>query len=128
MCIWSVKPEDRHCEFCSYRGGCERYPIVVDRYRHALEKANRYISLMSEAVGEDIMVRSRKNGLVWARNIVLYMLRMDGFTLMSIERATGMSYTTVIHATNQVREMLKRPNMYPEETKLWQKFLSLQKI
>lgn len=83
---------------------------------------------MSEAVGEDIMVRSRKNGLVWARNIVLYMLRMDGFTLMSIERATGMSYTTVIHATNQVREMLKRPNMYPEETKLWQKFLSLQKI
>ena len=127
MCIWPVKAEDRHCEFCSYRGGCERYHSVEKRYSHALEKANRYISVMSEAVGCDIMIPSRKQTLVWARNMVLYMLRLDGFSLMSIEKATGMNHATVIYADRKVKEMLKRPNMYPEETEIWQKFLSLQK-
>lgn len=127
MCIWNTPVADRHCEFCSYRGGCERYPSVEKRYSHALEKANRYISVMSEAVGCDIMIPSRKQTLVWARNMVLYMLRLDGFSLMSIEKATGMNHATVIYADRKVKEMLKRPNMYPEETKIWQKFLSLQK-
>lgn len=127
MCIWNCAVEDRHCEFCSYRGGCERYPLLESRYEGAKMQAEEYIGLMSKAVGEDIMVSSRKQNLVWARNMVLYMLRVDGYSLMSIENATGRNHSTVIYATRQVKEMLKKPNMYKDEIEIWNKFLSLQK-
>lgn len=127
MCIWNTPVADRHCEFCSYRGGCERYSSVESRYDGAKTQAEEYIRLMSDAVGEDIMVSSRKQHLVWARNMVLYMLRVDGYSLMSIENATGRNHSTVIYATRQVKEMLKKPNMYKDEIEIWNKFLSLQK-
>lgn len=90
-------------------------------------QAEEYIRLMSDAVGEDIMVSSRKQHLVWARNMVLYMLRVDGYSLMSIENATGINHSTVIYANRKVKEMLKYPNMYCAELEIWHKFLSLQK-
>lgn len=127
MCIWNTPVADRHCEYCSYRGGCERYPSLEERVNVAKERTEEYIRIMSEAVGTDIMVPSRNQSLVWARYMVLFLLRLDGFSLMSIEKATGKNHTTVIYADRKVKEMLKCPNMYPEETKIWQKFLSLQK-
>lgn len=127
MCIWNTPVADRHCEFCSYRGGCERYPSLEERVSVARERAEEYIRIMSAAVGTNFMAPSRNQRLVWARYMVLFMLRLDGFSLMSIEKATGKNHTTVIYADRKVKEMLKCPNMYPEETKLWRKFLSLQK-
>ena len=86
---------------------------------------------MSDMMGFDIMTPSRDPVFVWARYIVLYMLRTDGHSLMSIQRATGINHATVLHACRKVEEMLLRPRMYPVEKRMWDNFnerlLSLQK-
>lgn len=125
MCIWSVNPEDRHCEFCSFRGGCESYPIKVDD-----DSPYMYIKLMSDIVGTDILQRSRLQLLVWARNMVAYRLRLDGYSLTKIGKIMGLNHTTVLNCERQVKRMLERPLMYDKECELWQKFenaISLKK-
>lgn len=115
MCIWPVNPEDRHCEFCSYRGGCDRYPK---------KKSNPelYRRIMFRIIGMDVLTRSRRQDLVWARNMVVYQLRLDGFSLKQIGRAVGLDHSTVVNCVHQVERMLERPSMYEKESEIWQEF------
>ena len=122
MCIWSVKPEDRHCEYCSYRKGCERFPKrIMD------PKANRYVRIMSDIIGANILFKSRKQRIAWARHMVAYQLRREGYSLEKAGGAIGLNHATVLNCERQVSRMIENPQMYPNETEIWQKFLSLQK-
>lgn len=123
MCIWEIAPEKRHCEFCSYRGGCEVRPSE-DGSR---EKARRYAEILSVVLGKDIMRRSRKSDVVWARYMLMYQMRMDGYSLSVVGKCAGVDHSTVVHAVKNVTKMLHTPAMYQPETEVWQKFLSLQK-
>lgn len=129
MCIWEVEPSKRRCEFCSYRGGCEKYH--PERALNPESDAAYYVGIMSDIVGADILVRSRDHRMVWARNIVAYQMRLRGHSLYSVGRCLGLNHSTVVHCTKSVKDMLFLPSMYPDEIKIWQKFqekLSLQKI
>lgn len=117
MCIWSVVPEDRHCEFCSYRGGCEKHQISVGEDRSSL-----YIDLMSKIVGSDILQKSRNQTIVWARNMVAYCLRLDGLSLEKVGKILNLNHTSILYCERQVKRMLDRPVMYYRECELWQKF------
>lgn len=116
MCIWNTPVADRHCEFCSYRGGCETYPKKKDI------RPELYIEIMSEIIGMDFLTRSRRQDLVWARNMVVYQLRLDGLSLKQIGQAVGVDHSTVVHCVHQVERMLERPSMYEKESEIWQKF------
>ena len=120
MCIWPVKKEDRRCEYCCYLGGCEEYDPVYDK--RVFRKAERYISLMNDILGCDIMGRSRSQEMVWGRNIVMYMLRRDGFIYSDIGEALNKNHSTVIHAVRQVEDMLRYPRIYEEEYGIWKRF------
>lgn len=118
MCIWQVSEEERHCEYCSYRKGCEKYPVrtLPDGM------AGWYISVMCEIVGGDILDRSRKWDLVWGRNIVAYRLVKNGFSLSKVGEYLGMDHSTILHCKRQVERMLKAPCMYRMETEIWEMF------
>lgn len=118
MCIWKVSEEDRLCEYCSYRKGCEKYPIK----RLPDGMAGWYVSVMCEIVGGNILEKSRKWNLVWGRNIVAYSLANKGFSLSKIGGYLGMDHSTVLHCRRQVEQMLKAPCMYRAETEIWNIF------
>ena len=117
MCIWEVEESKRLCEFCSYRGGCEVYPGEKND-----ERPKYYIEVMSLIVGCDILQKSRNQTLVWARNMVAYRLRLDGYSLIKIGRIMGLNHTTILNSERQVKRMLERPSMYGRECDLWQRF------
>lgn len=120
-CIWKVTESDRRCEYCSYRGGCERYPEGIEK-EDVRRVADRYVRVMSDIVGQDILVRTRSSLLVWARNMVAYQLRSEGYPVVSVGNCLGINHSTVTHSSSRVREMLKRPKMYVREARIWTEF------
>lgn len=124
MCIWRVDIADRHCEYCSFFGGCERREAVSD----CESVAKECIAAMSAIVGCNILNRRRTQTEVWARNMVAYRLRQRGFTLKEAGEMLGLSHSAVVYGSKQVERMLKSPKMYPREVKIWEKFINSQKI
>lgn len=112
MCIWEVAPEKRHCEFCTYLGGCEYLP----------ERSVDYVSLMSQIVGEDILKRTREPKLAYSRYFVAYKMHQKGFSTVEIGRMFNLDYSTIIHGIKKVEEMLHYPCFYEEEMVIWKKF------
>ena len=121
-CIWKVAEEDRHCEFCSYRGGCEKYIVHGPTDERLKQDIERYSKIMVDIAGVDIIQRSRDRAVVWARNIVFYKLRADGYSLQRIGRFMNYSHCIVLYGSRRVEEMLQYPSMYSEEISLWNKF------
>lgn len=121
MCIWNCPIADRHCEYCSYFGGCERReaPISVS------DRAELYVTTMSGIMGHDIKSRCRQRMDVWARNIVAYQLRKEGMLCKDAGKAVGLDHATVLHGCKQVESMLAMPKMYPAEFALWENFKNL---
>ncbi len=118
MCVWNVSEEDRRCEYCSYRQGCERYPV-----RELPEgMAGWYVQVMSDILKCNILMRSRKRELVWGRYMVAYRLVKNGLSLGKIGKLLGMDHATVLHGRRQIEEMLSMPKMYPDEMEIWYKF------
>lgn len=121
MCIWKVEESDRWCEYCSYRGGCEKYPEGVEK-EDIRSVADRYVKAMSEIVGQDILMKTRSSLLVWARNMVAYQMRLEGYSVTAVGDRLGLNHSTVTHCKSRVEEMLSHPMFYPRETRIWQKF------
>lgn len=118
MCIWKVGEEERHCELCTYRGGCE-----MREMKETVEEAGRrYVSVLCGILGRDVRERSRERQLVWARNMVFYQLVQDGFSQSEIGGYMGYDHATVFHGKEQMKNMLKFPGMYVEEMAIWNKF------
>ena len=137
MCIWPVKPEDRHCEFCSFVGGCESRPIVTVKQEAVVEPEEvipevpdaekheiwwTYVYLMNGIVGEDIRSRKRTNRVVWARNFVAYQLHLDGYSSQKIGYVINRDHATVFHALDSVKHVLVFHQAYPREMEIWNKF------
>lgn len=120
-CIWKVNEADRRCEYCSYRGGCEKYPEGIEK-EDVRSVADRYVKTMSDIVGQDILIRTRSSLLVWARNMVAFQLRSEGYTVAAVGSCLGLDHSTVTHCMSRVKDMLSHPMFYVRETRIWQKF------
>lgn len=121
MCVWKVEESDRRCEYCNYRGGCEKYPEGIEK-EDVRSVAERYVKVMNDIVGQDILVKTRSSLLVWARNMVAFQLRRENYTVSAVGDCLGLDHSTVTHCNRRVREMLSHPRFYPRETRIWQKF------
>lgn len=118
MCIWKVSEEDRLCEYCSYRKGCEKYPV-----RESPEgMAGYYVEVMSEIIGRNVLDRSRNRDLVWGRNMIAYQLLRSGLSLSEVGRLLGMDHSTMHYCKGQVAKMLSMPSMYVREIDIWNQF------
>jgi chromosomal replication initiation ATPase DnaA len=106
-------------------GGCE------NRKAHLFEKdAEAAVESMGEVVPYDLYQPCRKANIVWARYMVEYYLRSLGYSLHKVAKLFSRDHATVVHSVKEVDKMLRAPKMYPEETKIWNKFqekLSLKK-
>ena len=121
MCIWKVNDSERHCEFCSYRGGCEEHEKVTP----IEEAVPIYVGILSGLVGRDIMEQCRERDVVSARYILFYQLIKDGYSQEKIGKNCGFDHSTVCYGKRQVENMLRFPGMYPTEVILWQNFKKL---
>lgn len=113
-----MSEEDRHCEYCSYREGCERYPLR----ELPNGMAGRFVEVMSGIVGKNVLDRSRRWDMVWGRNIVAFQLLQNGLSLGKVGKLLGMDHSTVYHCKTQVKAMLRTPSMYQREIEIWNKF------
>ena len=122
MCIWNCNSNDRKCVFCTYRGGCEVYPIEYDK---SLELSGLgYVKSMNEIIGADIRQPSRKKEVVWARNMVAYRLNQEGLSFERIGRILNRDHATIFHSVRRCSDIFKYPSMYREELALWETFIS----
>ena len=121
MCIWKVEVEERHCEYCTYRGGCESYERVAP-----IDEAKQiYSGILSGLVGRDIMEQCRERDVVSARYILFYQLANDGYSQEKIGKCCGFDHSTVSYGKRQVENMLKFPGMYPVEMVIMHNFKKL---
>lgn len=129
---WRERHKVREFIHINYPSFCKGAPLPYGKKQlaalgYSYESAERCIEAMSKVVGTDILVRSRDKILVYARYMVSYYLREFGFSYHEIGNFLNMNHATIIHGVKMIKEMLSYPQMYQEETEIWQKFLSLQK-
>lgn len=120
MCIWKVAAEDRKCQYCSYRGGCEKRDMGKEVMLDGL--CSEYVSIMSELIGADIMTKNKSARMAWARYMVFYKLKQKGMGVSRIGEKIGRKHCSVIHGVYQVQNMLEFPSMYRDEMDLWRSF------
>lgn len=120
MCIWKVSESDRRCEYCSYRGGCEKYPKGVMK-EDVRVVAERYVRVMTDIVGQDIL-KTRRLLPVWARNMVAYQMRQEGYPVVAVGDCLGLNHSTITHCAGRVRDMLSHPRLYTQEIRIWNRF------
>lgn len=120
-CIWGLSQRKRHCEFCSYGGGCDRNEAKATE-KNLEDRLTDYCEKMNAIIDGDIRDHSRISKLVWGRYIVAYQLRKDGYSLSKIGEMLNMHHSSVMHAVFSVNSMLCTPFAYPYELEIWEEF------
>lgn len=118
MCIWAVAEADRKCEFCSYRGGCEKYPLGngLDR------RAKSWLIAMNKLIGEDVRKETRRKRLLWGRNFLAYKARTEGLSLSQIGSLIKRNHATALFAARRGEYAITNPQMYSDIVGLWSDF------
>lgn len=120
MCVWKVNEKHRMCQFCNYRGGCERYPVSG---RHGIEAdGERMLKIMNGIVGDDVRKKRRSPRYLWGRYIVAHHLRVMGYSYPEIAGVLGLTHAAIINSESQVTKMLQMPQMYKFEKDLLDAF------
>lgn len=122
MCIWKVNVKNRHCEYCSWHGGCEKRPLRPDISTCA-EATRRYVEIMNEIVGRDVLERSREHMMVFGRAMIAYRLREECYSTTNIGKCLGMKHCTIIYISRMIAYMLEKPRQFREEMDIWNKFI-----
>lgn len=103
--------------------GMQHYSYMANIYNlRVLDMADRYVGLMKDIAGEDVMERTRRRHVVLCRMIVAYRLMQDGVTISDIGRVLGVDHSTVHHYREQMTNMLGMAYVYRYEAKLWEAF------
>ena len=121
MCIWEIDAAKRHCEYCSYWGGCEKRK--VEPAKTVYEAAVEYANLIKGISGYNIFARTRLRPIVWQRNMAIYLLRKSGYSWNDIAKAFKMHHSATMYASAQVTKMLQMPKMYPDEMEVWNELI-----
>ena len=85
-------------------------------------RAGELLDIIGDIYGCDIPLRSRKAEYVWARAMVVYQLRQEGFTLMEIGRMMGMHHSSVFHLEGKMKDALMYSFAYRDVIDIWKQF------
>jgi chromosomal replication initiation ATPase DnaA len=75
-----------------------------------------------ELIGEDILQDTRERDLVFARKMVAYVLRKEGFSLNAIGRRLQKDHSTICTLCKTMQYVIDYPICYTDEYDLWLKF------
>ena len=85
-------------------------------------KYQSYLRIVERIMGEDIPSQSRVRRYVYARGMVMYQMREDGYTFMEIANQSGKHHSSVIHMTKAWEYILTHPGQFPSEITMWNNF------
>ena len=63
----------------------------------------------------------RKRAVAWARHILVYQMKVDGYSFSEIGRCLKRDHATVMSSFNQVEAMFNNPRCYSEEFRMLRK-------
>lgn len=81
----------------------------------------RICEIMRGIVGDFVGARRNAN-LVWARTMVAYQLKLDGFSTGRIGKELGKDHSSVMHMTRKMQDALNFPKMYWDIMPIWNEF------
>lgn len=88
-------------------------PVPVDSARKRYDVLE---AVLCEIIGEETLVtRCRRRPVAWARHILAYQMRTEGYTSVEISRCLERDHSTILNSWQQVDAMLSFPDAYPEE-------------
>ena len=88
-------------------------PLPLDTARRRFELLHK---TLCDIVGIDTLdTPSRKRHIVWARHILSFQMRTEGYTTLEVARCIHRDHATVINSYHQVEAMLECPEAYREE-------------
>lgn len=95
-----------------------------------LEEAMRDLAISTvcqvcETTPEEILSRSRKQEIAFARHLTMYILH-GTMSATKVGELLGRSHASVLHGCKNITDMLDVPQAYPEECACISKVLRLQ--
>ena len=94
-------------------------PITQVREKKASDRWSELREVLREVTDEDIAERSRRRTTLNARWCAVTQMRLDGYTGMEIERATGWDHSTLANIDARVGDALDYPKQYPDFVAVW---------
>lgn len=86
------------------------------------EYISKVIQAMEKASGHTFDYETRRDASAWERTIVADHLLAEGYTTIEIGKALNRDHSTVTFMKGRMAKLRKYRNMYPIETKLYNKF------
>ena len=90
---------------------------MKDQYQYQV-----YLRIVEKLIGEDIPSQSRVRRYVYARGMVMYQMREEGYTFTEIANQCGKTHASVIHMIKTWKYILSHPGQFPGEVTMWNKF------
>lgn len=94
-------------------------PLTVTREKKASDRWDELREVLREVTDEDIAERSRRQPVLNARYAAVTQMRLDGYTGMEIQRATGWDHSTLANIDARVGDALDYPTQYPDFVAVW---------
>lgn len=83
--------------------------------RNIAPPAQRFAELdnaLHDYTGRSVADRDQRRTMVWARHLLAYQMRTEGYSLNEIGRCIRRDHTTVLSSLRQVENMMAMPQAY----------------
>ena len=112
----------------------EQRELMLRLQSSVLKGANsrrRYETLRSAAAAamnvDNIEGGNRVHERVWARYLVSWQMRMEGYTLSEIGRCIQRDHSTVVHGIAEINNVVENPECYPAGAAAIREFIRIIK-
>lgn len=83
---------------------------------------NTLYKAAKEICGNGIMTNSRLSDSVLGRKLIVYQMRLEGFTLKTIAKALHRNHTSILHLQKEMQNAIDYPRLFQKEIKYWNLF------
>lgn len=85
-------------------------------------RGNTVKKKMEEITGISLAEKNQTQKFVWARSMVAYQLREEGFTLEAISKVLGCTVTNAFRMEKKVQDLIDFPHIYKNIVPIWVEF------
>lgn len=86
------------------------------------ERYGELATIMEDIIGETIQFQDRHKIHVWARTMIAYQMKSEGFTSHWIGTHIHKDHSSVLYMAGKMRDVLKYPNQYRDIMPMWNEF------
>lgn len=97
---------------------------MADRQGYA-ERVKDLMAIQERILGERIPTTCRVARFVWARAMVAYQMRMEGYTLHQVGAAIGKNHSDIVHLHHKMKDALDYGYAYTDIVDKWKQFQNM---